>query len=107
MKNIALAVAVAAVLSLSSGLIAGVALAAPGDHGQGFGGCVDNFYGNATNPRPSGHGVLPSQSPGPWVNNPTDPDNPIPGPSMGDAMVFLHDLGFVGQEAQTVVCTFP
>ena len=62
------------------------AFAAPGDNGEGFGGCVDNFYGNATNPRPSGHGVLPSQSPGPFVNNPLDPDNPFDGPSLGDVI---------------------
>jgi hypothetical protein len=41
------------------------AFAAPGDNGNGVGGCVDNLYGNATNPRPSGHGVLPSEAPGP------------------------------------------
>lgn len=34
------------------------------------------FFGNAANPTPSGHGTLPSQSPGPWKNNPTDPENP-------------------------------
>ena len=44
------------------------ALAAPGDNGNGVGGCIDSLYGNATNPRPSGHGVLPSQSPGPFIN---------------------------------------
>ena len=42
------------------------------------------FYGNAANPTQSGHGTLPSQSPGPSVNNPTDPDNPLPGSSWGD-----------------------
>jgi len=42
------------------------------------------FYGNAANPRPSGNGTLPSQSPGPKLNNPTDPDNPLPGASWGD-----------------------
>lgn len=41
------------------------------------------FYGNAANPRPNGHGTLPSQSPGPFLNNPTDPDNPIRGNSWG------------------------
>ena len=61
------------------------AFAAPGDHGNGVGGCIAGvLYGNTSNPRPSGHGVLPSQSPGPWVNNPTDPSNPFPGPSVGD-----------------------
>ncbi|MBI4275688.1 MAG: hypothetical protein HY659_13425, partial [Rhizobiales bacterium] len=47
--------------------LAGVAQAAPGDNGNGVGGCIDFLYGNATNPRPSGNGVLPSQSPGPFV----------------------------------------
>lgn len=42
------------------------------------------FFGNAANPRSSGHGTLPSQSPGPSVNNPNDPDNPLPGSSWGD-----------------------
>lgn len=64
-------------------LPAGAAVAAPGDHGQGVGGCVDDLFGNATNPREGGHGVLPSQSPGPWVNNPTDPDNPTWGTPLG------------------------
>lgn len=41
------------------------------------------FYGNAANPRPSEHGTLPSQSPGPSLNNPNDPDNPLPGSSWG------------------------
>lgn len=83
------------------------AFAAPGDHGSGYGGCVDNFYGNATNERPSGHGVLPSQSPGPWVNNPLDPDNPTPGPSLGDVMQVGHTLGATGHQVLDVVCTFP
>lgn len=42
------------------------------------------FYGNAANPRPSGNGTLPSQAPGPKVNNPSDPDNPTDGASWGD-----------------------
>ncbi|HEX6120952.1 MAG TPA: hypothetical protein VFZ03_16010 [Dongiaceae bacterium] len=42
------------------------------------------FYGNAANPRPSTHGTLPSQSPGPSLNNPDDPDNPTPGSSWGN-----------------------
>lgn len=41
------------------------------------------FYGNAANPTESGHGTLPSQSPGPSVNNPDDADNPLPGSSWG------------------------
>ncbi|MEO6099324.1 MAG: hypothetical protein ABIQ34_03260 [Tepidiformaceae bacterium] len=86
------------------------AVAAPGDSGSGFGGCVDNFYGNATNPRPSGNGVLPSQSPGPFVNtgfNEPPRNDRVMGPSMGDVMQFLTALGIHGQAAQTIVCTFP
>ena len=83
------------------------AFAAPGDNGQGYGGCVDNFYGNATNPRPSGNGVLPSQSPGPFVNNPTDPVNPFEGPSVGDVMQVTTSLGFTGQESMELICLFP
>jgi hypothetical protein len=99
-----------AAFSISAALAVATAVpafAAPGDEGEGFGGCIDNFYGNATNERPSGNGVLPSQSPGPFVNNPTDPDNPTSGSSMGDVMQVLTGLGFVGAEAQAVVCTFP
>ena len=82
MKRIArMGIGVAAVVALT--LPTGAAVAAPGDHGKGAGGCVDEFHGNATNPRPSGHGVLPSQSPGPWVNNTEDPDNPTMGTPLG------------------------
>ena len=42
---------VAGGIALASALSLTPALAAPGDHGNGQGGCVDNFYGNATNPR--------------------------------------------------------
>ena len=49
--------------------ILGTASAAPGDAGEGYGGCIDNLYGNATNPRPDGNGVLPSQSPGPFIKH--------------------------------------
>ena len=104
MKTKLLAMAFAAAIASS---VAVPAFAAPGDNGSGFGGCVDNFYGNATNPRPSGHGVIPSQSPGPWVNNPTDPQNPTPGPSMGDVMQYFTALGIHGQDAQHIICTFP
>src|SRR5688572_13751158 len=90
--------------ALCGGLLAE---AAPGDNGSGNGGCIDNFYGNATNPRPSGNGVLPSQSPGPWVNNPTDPENPTEGPSVGDVMQATTALGLNGHETMDIICTFP
>ncbi|HET9499151.1 MAG TPA: hypothetical protein VFO98_02705 [Marmoricola sp.] len=35
--------------------------------------------------------MLPSQSPGPWLNNVTDPDNPTWGPSLG---ALIHEYGF-------------
>lgn len=86
------------------------AQAAPGDNGQGQGGCVDNFYGNATNPRPSGNGVLPSQSPGPFVNtgfNEPPRNDRTRGASMGDVMQAGHEAGLNGKETHAVVCTFP
>ena len=89
MRTLARASTLASATVMALGLAA-PAFAAPGDHGQGVGGCIDQLYGNATNPRPSGHGVLPSQSPGPWVNNASDPSNPTWGPSVG---VLIQDLG--------------
>lgn len=104
-KTMLTAVAMSSVVVLSS---AAIAQAAPGDNDKGYGGCIDNFYGNATNARPGGHGVLPSQSPGPWVNNPTDPDNPTWGFSVGAVMqVLIGELEFTGAEAQAIICTFP
>ena len=103
-KHIVTAVAASTVVLLSSVTMAD---AAPGDNGKGIGGCIDNFYGNATNPRPSGNGVLPSQSPGPFVNVPSDPANPTPGPSVGDVMKFLTNVGITGADAQAIICNFP
>ena len=62
------------------------------------GDCIsDNLYGNEPNmadgslggpeeqtPGTQAGNVLPTQSPGPWVNNPNDPTNPTEGPSVGD-----------------------
>lgn len=90
--------------------IASVAQAAPGDNGNGQGGCVDNLYGNATNPRPSGHGVLPSQSPGPFVNtgfNEPPRNDRTRGLSVGDVMQLGHAAGLNGKETHAVICTFP
>jgi hypothetical protein len=87
--------------------LAGIAQAAPGDEGQGVGGCVDNLYGNATNERPSGNGVLPSQSPGPFVNtgvNEPPRNDRTRGLSVGEVMQ-LSPLS--GRETLDVVCTFP
>lgn len=71
------------------------AVAAPGDAGNGVGGCVDSLYGNATNPRPGGNGVLPSQSPGPFLNtgfNEPPRNDRTRGPSVGDVNKLLSDL---------------
>ena len=96
--------AVAAAFAAAAVVGAGApAFAAPGDSGNGVGGCIDQLYGNATNPRPSGHGVLPSQSPGPWVNNPNDPSNPTWGPSLG---VIIQTYGGNAGELHDVACPF-
>ena len=46
-----------AALIVGSLAFSAIAQAAPGDNGNGVGGCIDSLYGNATNPRPSGHGT--------------------------------------------------
>ena len=97
--------------------LGGVAQAAPGDHGNGVGGCTaGNFYGNTTNPRPGGNGVLPSQSPGPFVN--TGPNEPprndrVRGASVGDVQQGAHDLlgppagNYTGRDVNGFLCTTP
>ena len=94
-----------AVLTFGLCITAGIAQAAPGDNGNGVGGCIDSLYGNATNPRPSGHGVLPSQSPGPFVNtgfNEPPRNDRVRGASVGDANKFFKEdplsLGFSNTE---------
>ena len=82
-------------------LCAAPALAAGNDQsGATVGDCIsDGLYGNEPNmadgapggpaeqePGSQGGNVLPSQSPGPWVNNPSDPDNPTRGRSAGGFM---------------------
>ena len=84
--------------------------AAPGDSGSGNGGCIDNLYGNATNERPSGNGVLPSQSPGPFVNtgvNEPPRNDRVRGISVGDVMQITTGLGLTGAETMDLICTFP
>ena len=79
-----------------------VAFAAPASAQvyDSVGDCIsDGLYGNEPNmadgspggpseqePGSKGRNVLPSQSPGPFVNNPTDPDNPTRGRSVGGWM---------------------
>ena len=77
----------------------------PGDDEVGFD--LDSgqtlLYGNATNERPSGHGVIPSQSPGPWVNNPNDPDNPARGRSLGQ---LIQEFDFNAGQLRGMNCPF-
>lgn len=91
----------AAALTVALGTVGGVSLmgaasAAPGDNGNGVGGCIaGTLYGNTTNERPSGNGVLPSQSPGPFLN--TGPNEPprndrLRGPSVGDGNQYFGEL---------------
>ena len=93
------------------GAIATPAFAAPGENGEGVGRCVDNLYGNATNPRPSGNGVLPSQAPGPWVNEPggNEPprDDRVDGVSVGEVMQDPLAVEFNGSEVIPALCQFP
>jgi hypothetical protein len=91
-------------------LLSGMAVAAPGDSGEGVGGCIDSLYGNATNPRPDGNGVLPSQSPGPWVNtgaNEPPRNDRERGPSVGDVNALLRVLGFNVQDYCETFEAFP
>jgi hypothetical protein len=69
--------------------------ASPGDVGPSISG---DIYGNTSNPTSSGHGVVPSLSPGPWVcGNPSDCAGPTEaGGSMGD---FLAPVASGGQAA--------
>ena len=90
--------AIAAGAALAASLSPASALAA-GHSANGFtvGDCIsDVVYGNEPNmadgsaggpseqePGTKGGNVLPTQSPGPFVNNPSDPDNPTRGRSVG------------------------
>ena len=92
LKSLAFIVAAAAL----AGLPASAGLAQEGTVGD----CIsDGLYGNEPNiegpfapggpeeQEPgslAGGRVAPSQSPGPFVNNPADPDNPFEGSSLGD-----------------------
>ena len=72
--------------------------------------CIsDGLYGNQPNmadgslggpsdqaPGSKAHNVLPSQSPGPFTNNPSDPSNPTRGRSVGD---YQRDFDFSVPEA--------
>ena len=99
------------IITIIGGVLVAVALdaapvlAAPGDHGQGVGGCIDDVYGNATNERPGGHGVLPSQSPGPFVNtgvNVAPRNDRVRGASIGDVQKGLRELGLDGSDGVAI-----
>ena len=86
-----------AALFLGSTLAAPVVAAGNANSGFTVGNCIsDIVYGNEPNmadgapggpaeqvPGTKGGNVLPTQSPGPFVNNPNDPDNPTRGRSVG------------------------
>ena len=81
------------------------------------GDCIsDGLYGNEPNmadgslggpeeqaPGTKGGNVLPTQSPGPFVNNPNDPDNPTRGRSVGG---FMQDGINVPQICRTLTENF-
>ena len=109
---------VLAKLSIAS-LVAFVAVvagaqAAGNDHsGPTVGDCMsDVLYGNEPNmadgspggpaeqePGTQAGNVLPTQSPGPWVNNPSDPENPTRGRSAGQWMQEGVDIPDLCREA--------
>jgi hypothetical protein len=84
-------------LLLTAGLSAPAWAAGNAQSGFTVGDCIsDGLYGNEPNmangspggpaeqePGTKGGNVLPTQSPGPFVNNPSDPDNPTRGNSVG------------------------
>ena len=80
------------------GSIAPAAAAGNAQSGPTVGNCIsDIVYGNEPNPATGadegpaeqepgtkGGNVVPTQSPGPFLNNPTDPDNPTRARSVGE-----------------------
>ena len=90
--------AAAASMCIAAPLLTGPASASGNaKSGQTVGNCIsDIVYGNEPNMKDGSPGgpaeqtpgtqagnVAPTQSPGPFVNNPTDPDNPTRGRSVG------------------------
>ena len=90
---------VAVLAAFAVGLFAAIPALAAGNEQSGptVGDCIsDVVYGNEPNmadgspggpaeqePGTKGGNVVPTQSPGPFVNNPSDPDNPTRGRSVG------------------------
>ena len=97
MRSTRLAAAAAATALASLTFAVGAQAAGNGQSGFTVGDCIsDVVYGNEPNmannapggpaeqvPGSQAGNVVPSQSPGPFVNNPTDPDNPSRGRSVG------------------------
>jgi len=99
-------IGIAAIIAGLGMFTAGAALAAGKESNPTVGNCIsDIVYGNEPNmrngadggallnlgpadqpPGSKGGNVVPTQSPGPFVNNPLDPDNPIRGRSVGQFM---------------------
>lgn len=81
-------------------VVAGAQAAGNQQSGETVGDCMsDVLYGNEPNmadgsvggpaeqePGTKAGNVVPTQSPGPWVNNPLDPENPTRGRSAGQWM---------------------
>jgi hypothetical protein len=108
-------------LALLAALVAVGAIMAVSAFGAGnansgptVGDCIsDGLYGNEPNmangapggpaeqePGTKGGNVVPTQSPGPFTNNPSDPDNPTPGNSVGDWGKFFGVPGAVPKLCQ-------
>ena len=94
MKKLFVAAGVAGLLIAGAGT---ATAAGNAQSGPTVGNCIsDGLYGNEPNmangapggpaeqvPGTKGGNVLPTQSPGPFVNNPSDPENPTRGRSVG------------------------
>jgi hypothetical protein len=101
-------------LVIAAGLVAlGIGAPATSANSDTVGYCLaDIVYGNQPNmadgspggpqdqePGSQAGNVLPSQSPGPFVNNPSDPDNPTRGRSVGGFMQDDIDIPALCREA--------
>jgi len=97
MRSTRMLVALTCALGALVATTAGAQAAGNDQSGPTVGNCIsDIVYGNEPNmangalggpaeqaPGTKGGNVVPTQSPGPFVNNPTDPDNPFRGRSVG------------------------
>ena len=97
MRSTRMLVALMCALGALVATTAGAQAAGNDQSGPTVGNCIsDIVYGNEPNmangalggpaeqvPGTQAGNVVPTQSPGPFVNNPTDPDNPFRGRSVG------------------------